>query len=319
MNLGEEIKKEIFLKTVKERPLQIAFIAGIIRSTGVLFEEDGALGLYFTVTGEERAFKVAWYLERLFNYQVREIDVKEDRLNKKERFEISISGNAAQEILSELGIISLRNGEINVEYDFYGKIINDTETFRAFLRGLFVGSGSCTVPDEYSATGTGYHLELIFSHPITAESTALRLSEHGLNGKIIRRKESYVLYFKSAEAIKDFIAFLPAAKAVLKFTEVMVRKEFINDVNRKKNCDLGNVTRQVNASVKIIDAIETLKEKGRLEELKKDLYETAVKKLQFPDDSYEELAARLSVTKSCLNHRFRKIIETAAKAKEQRG
>ncbi len=316
MNFGEQIKDEIFLKPMKDRAIQIAFIAGIIRSTGVLFEEDGSLGLYFTVAMEERAFKIASMLERLFDYQVREIDVKEDRLNKKDRFEMVISGKKALPILEELGVVTVNEGDITVEYDFFGKVVNDAETFKAFIRGLFVGAGNCTVPDENTESGTGYHLELVFSHNVTAETTANRLSEYGINGKIIRRKESFVFYIKSADAIKDFLAFLPAPKSVLNFTDVMVRREFINDVNRKKNCDLGNVTRQVNASIKITEAIETLKMSGLYDGLKKELRDTADKKLEFPDDSYEELAARLSITKSCLNHRFRKLVETAANAKE---
>ena len=315
MNFGEEIKNEIFSKVLKDKPLMTAFLAGIVRSTGVLFEEDGRLGLYFTVVGEERAIKVSSLLEKLFGYQVREIDVKEDRLNKKDRFEMVISGDGAEEILSMLGIISVSGGETSVEYDFYGKAVNNTETLQAFVRGLFVGVGGCTVPDGSSESGTGYHLEMVFSHDVTAETMASRLSEYGIHGKIIRRKDSFVLYFKSAEAIKDFLAFLPVPKCVLKFTEIMVRREFINDVNRKKNCDLGNVTRQVNASLKITEAIETLKEKGIFDGLKQDLKETAEKKLAYPDDSYEELSERLNVTKSCLNHRFRKLQEIAEKAK----
>ncbi len=315
MNFGEEIKNEIFSKTLKDRKEKTAFLSGLIRATGVLFEEDERLGLYFTVAGEDRAFTASSLLERLFGYQVREIDVKEDRLNRKDRFEMVISGDGAKEVLSSLGIISVSGGETAVEYDFYGKAVNDAETFKAFIRGLFAGVGGCTVPDGSSEKGTGYHLEMVFSHDVTAENVSSRLSEYGINGRIIRRRDNFVLYFKSAETIKDLLAFLALPKCVLKFTEIMVMREFINDVNRKKNCDLGNVSRQVSASIKINEAVEILKEKGLFDGLKAELKETAEKKIAFPDDSYGELAAKLNVTKSCLNHRFRKLQELAEKAK----
>ena len=65
-----------------------------------------------------------------------------------------------------------------------------------------------------------------------------------------------------AEEIKNFLAFLPAPVSVLKLTDLMINRELSNNSNRQKNCDLGNVNKQVEASAKQIDAINKIKNMG---------------------------------------------------------
>ena len=91
----------------------------------------------------------------------------------------------------------------------------------------------------------------------------------------------------------------------------MINRELSNNSNRQKNCDLGNVNKQVEASAKQIESIKKINETIGLNALKKDLAETAEYRLKYPDDTLNELAERLNVSKSCLNHRLRKIIVIA--------
>ena len=133
----------------------------------------------------------------------------------------------------------------------------------------------------------------------------------GINSKVTRRREKFVLYVKSAEEIKDFIAYVSAPKTALKITDLIINREFVNDVNRRKNCDLGNVSRQLDATFKQIEAINKIKNKIGFDGLSKDLKETAEFRLKYDGDSLIELAEKLSITKSCLNHRFRKLINIA--------
>ena len=48
-----------------------------------------------------------------------------------------------------------------------------------------------------------------------------------------------------------------------------------------------------------------------LEGLKPDLMATAKARLDNPDETLNELAEILNISKSCLNHRLRKIVEIA--------
>ena len=120
---------------------------------------------------------------------------------------------------------------------------------------------------------------------------------------------SVLLYIKSAEQIKNLFAFLGASLAVLNITDLMISREMINNTNRRTNCDMGNVSRQIEATMKQIEAIKILQKKNVLSTLKQELQLTAKLRLEKQDMSVIELANLLGVSKSCLNHRLKKLIE----------
>ena len=97
----------------------------------------------------------------------------------------------------------------------------------------------------------------------------------------------------------------------------MVERELFNTINRRKNCDLGNVNRQIEAQEKILKVIEKIEKSGEFAKLKPELKETALKRKKFSGDTLSELAERLKVTKSCLNHRLRKLTEISEKITEE--
>ncbi len=311
MNFSTVIKNEILSKNIKDNHCKKAFLAGLIRGTGTLYEADDGLGLDFNIYSEETAYSVSRYFETLFNYSFREMSVSEDRLNHKDKFTLTISGEKATEILTELGILITSDGERAVNLKLYGDITEKECCLKWFIKGLFVSTGSCTLPTDTESENTGYHLELVFSHYTPALETSEKLAEYDVLTKITRRKDSYIVYIKSAEEIKNFIAFMQAPVSVLKLTDLMVNREFINNVNRRKNCDLGNISRQLEAVKKQTDAIIKISKIIGLETLKKDLMETAKARLENPDDTLIELAEKLDVTKSCLNHRLRKLVAIA--------
>ena len=122
---------------------------------------------------------------------------------------------------------------------------------------------------------------------------------------------NYVLYIKSAEEIKDFLALLNAPKAVLKITDVMISNEIVNDANRKRNCDMANLSKSVVANEKYASRIKFIAETLGLDELPEDLKTVAVARLENTTDTLSELAEKLGITKSCLNHRLRKLASIA--------
>ncbi len=310
MNLGEKIKAEIIRKPIKSAHCQKAFLAGVLRGSGEIFYSGEELGVQFNLSSEQAVMLVSDILRQNFNYQVREVSVGEDRLNKKDKFVVSIIGGVALDILTQLEILVEVEDELTVNFNFYGEITKKECCLYSFLAGLFISSGSCTAPDDSKAT-TGYHLELVFSHSAPAGDTAGILLIRGIQAKIMRRKEHYVVYVKSAESIKDFLALIKAYVSVLEFTDILVLRGMANKSNRQKNCDLGNVNKQVEASVKQIKAIEKLERNDGLNLLSDDLKRVCVARKENPDETLLELAERLNVSKSCLNHRLRKIISLA--------
>ena len=92
-----------------------------------------------------------------------------------------------------------------------------------------------------------------------------------------------------------------------------IMKDVTNSVNRKVNCDTANVTKTVEAAQEQLEAIRALEKKGTLSVLPEKLRETARLRMENPELSLSQLAAASSppVTKSCLNHRLKRLMEIA--------
>lgn len=311
MSFIDQVKKEITSKNIKEMHCRQAFLAGFVRGASALYEKDGELGLDVKVSNEDLAAQITEYFRILFDYDVREVSVAEDRLNKKDKILLSISGEQTIDILQALEILTEADGELVVNLKFYGKLTEKECCLRAFIRGLFVSAGNLTLPTENQSSSTGYHLEMAFSHYTPALETSEKLAQFGVITKITRRKENFIVYIKRVEEIKDFLAFLPAPVSVLKITDLMINREISNYSNRQKNCDLGNVNKQVEASGKQIEAINKIAETIGLDALKSADKAVACARRDNPDDTLSELAEKLNLSKSCLNHRLRKIIAIA--------
>lgn len=177
----------------------------------------------------------------------------------------------------------------------------------AFIRGAFLAGGSVTDPQK------NYHLELITGHFNVSNELVSMLFEMGFSARNSSRGGNCVTYLKQSEAIEDLLTMLGAPVAAMEIMNTKVEKDMRNSVNRKVNCDTANVEKTVNAAMAQIEAIRSLAESGRLDSLGEKIKETASLRLKHPEASIAELAAMTEppVTKSCLNHRLRKIIELA--------
>lgn len=311
MNFLSTIKDEIFNKNIKDRCCKKAFLAGLIRGSGEIFSNDGVIGFDFSLPDEDYIPIISNYFRILYQFEIREISVSEDKLNKKDKFLLSITGDKAEEILKDICVLVEEDGELTVNFNFFDDSLRKECCLKAFLRGLFLSNGNCTVPSINGSANTRYHLEMVFSHSASASEVSQILSNNGITAKITRRKDKYVLYIKSAEEIKDFLAFIGAPVSVLKLTDMIINGELANVSNRRANCDMGNVNRQINAYEKHLSAINLIENRLGLDYLKKDLLETAKARKEYPDFNLNELADTLGITKSCLNHRLRKIVSIA--------
>ena len=134
-----------------------------------------------------------------------------------------------------------------------------------------------------------------------------------LLAKIIKRKENYVVYIKNKEIISDFLSAIGVSGCLKKFYKVVEMRDEANQNNRAANCYSGNVEKTVQASVKQVMAIEKLKNSSIFDDLSEELKELARFRLENPAMSLQELADSLKVSKSCLSHRMRRLIELATK------
>lgn len=176
----------------------------------------------------------------------------------------------------------------------------------SYLRGAFLGGGSCTLPKGEAKTG--YHLEFVFSTAQSAESFSDLLTSLDLLSKLVVRGEKHVVYCKSREIISDFLSTVGAKGALRRLNVVSSEREESNHSNRVSNCYAGNADKTAIASASQIVALRRMREDGLLASLPDALAQTADFRMQNPADSLSELAGKLGVSKSCLNHRLRKLM-----------
>ena len=178
---------------------------------------------------------------------------------------------------------------------------------RSFVRGAFLTGGAITDPAK------SYHLELVTAHYNVSREMYSLLLDMGFSPKETPRAGNYVTYFKQSAAIEDYLAMAGAPLAAMEIMSNKIEKEMRNTVNRKVNCDTANVTKTVDAAAVQISAIMKIGETGALDTLPEKLRQTASLRLENPELSIKELAeiSTPPVSKSCLNHRLRKLVSMA--------
>ena len=96
-----------------------------------------------------------------------------------------------------------------------------------------------------------------------------------------------------------------------KLDELAERREVRNNINRVANCRQKNFDKSVLASVKQIQAIEIIESAIGINSLDESLKKVAEVRLADKEASHIELSEMLNISKSCLNHRLRKLIKIA--------
>ncbi len=246
-------------------------------------------------------------LPRLFQ---RAFNVKFDRLPADEPsgskliFQIT-DPDKLRRIVDALGYDSRQSLVLHVNF----ALLEDDCCRVSFLRGAFLTGGSVTDPEKR------YHLELSTSHVQASREVSALLQEMGFLPRSVMRSGSAVIYFKQSEHIEDLLTTLGAPVAATEIMTAKVDKEIRNGANRAMNCDMANVNKTLDAVAAQQEAIEKLKETGRLERLPDKIQETASLRMQNPELPLAQLAALFDppISKSCLNHRIRKIMEEARK------
>lgn len=244
-------------------------------------------------------------LPRLFQ---RAFGLKFDRLPEEERGKLIFGitdRSKLDRIINQLGYDPRQNLVLHVNFG----LLEDECCRTAFLRGAFLAGGSVTDPEKR------YHLELDTGHAQASREVAALLTEMGFLPHSVRRGGSSVIYFKQSEHIEDLLTTIGAPAAAMDIMTAKVDKEIRNGANRAMNCDMVNVNKTIDAALEQKNAIQRLQENGRLERLPEKLRQTALLRLQYPEMSLSQLAEKCDppVTKSCMNHRMRKLLEEAKK------
>jgi len=216
-----------------------------------------------------------------------------------------------KEILTELYIL---DDNYTMRIDIADELINSEEKKRAYLRGAFLAGGSVNNPRTSS-----YHME-IFSHykEHNKELNDL-LNSFNLNSRTLERKKGFIVYIKESEKIAEFINLVGAYQALFQFEDERIVRDINNSVNRMQNCDMANMNKTVNASAKQVEDINVIEERLGLDNIDDKLRIVAEARLKYPEYPLKEIAEMIEdgkLSKSGLNHRFRKIAKIAKELRD---
>ena len=303
MSYTVKIKEEISNLDVTKSEM-IAELSGFIRNNGVLHDNV----LHLTTENEFTVERLKKFFQNLYEIDV-EVEVK-DNLNfsKKNLYQISISQKTSL-ILQDLAYLDNNGTYIETPPTY---IVGANEELRAYLRGVFLCTGSINDPKT-----SRYHMELLISKPNEAVFVQKLLNVFDLNAKILNREKGYMIYIKEAEKISDYIRILGASQAVLYFENARIYREKKNQTNRLNNCEQANMDKIFATAQQQLEQIALIEETGSIE-LLDDRTKIALEfRKKYPESSLKELSEIISVetgkpiTKSGLNHRYRKIRDLA--------
>lgn len=305
MSFTTKIKNEIIAKELGKSE-SIALLSGFIRNNGYLSDNELVLTSENTLIKD----KIISLLSDLYEINI-DIEVKDGlNFNKKDLYVIHIS-EKLDFILKDICYLDSNNNYLDTPSEY---IVGANEEIRAYLKGVFLTSGSINDPKT-----SRYHMEIVIKEASEAVFVQKLLNIFDLNSKILNRDKGYMVYIKDAESISDFLKILGAMNAVLYYEDIRIYHEAKNRTNRLNNCEQANTDKIIDAANEQLKNIKILEENLAVELLDDKTKEALEYRKKYPEASLKELSEIITIetgnkiTKSGLNHRFRKINELAGR------
>ncbi len=299
LSFTAKVKNEITELKLSE-PAKVALISGFFRNNYQILKDS------ITISSENPVI-ISYLKELLDSYE--EITYKEMLID---------NNNFSKNKLMALIII---NGTDFIKETFCldddtvpDYLVGLDDEIRGYLRGVFLSSGSVNDPKT-----SRYHLELLINSPSEAVFIQKLLNNYNLNVKLLNRDKGFMLYIKEADKISDFLKIIGTTKAVLYYEEIRVYRDKKNRTNRLNNCEQANTDRVVKTAFEQLEYIKVLEDNLAVQLLDEKTKEALEYRKKYQEASLKELSEIISletgkkITKSGLNHRFRKIKELALK------
>lgn len=311
MSFATGVKEELAGLPLGGECCRRAELAGVVLAAGSLHLKAGGLQAEVVTDSPAIARRVYKLVKSLYGGHPMIEQRERHRLNRVYSYRVVVSPDAAaRRMLEDVGILGRGDVTIGIRPD----LVRLSCCEGAFLRGLFLGCGSMSDP------GKGYRLDLVLQDEQLARSAASLLAGADIKARLSPREGSTALYVKEADHISAFLAMAGAHAGMLRLESVRVEKGVRNTVNRVVNCDTANLGKATRASAEQTDDILLIARTFGLESLPVALRETAGARLDNPDATLERLSELLGhVSKSGLNHRFRRIGRIADDIRNKEG
>ena len=310
VSFSRVVKEEIVFNDF-DYDCEKAILCAMIKIVGNLSLNQSGLSLTLRTENAKIASKLHKLLKDLYQPHIEFRVSRKMKLKKNNVYILVVT--KAREILEDL---SLMEG-IGIQNVPDAKLLETDAQRRAYLAGVFLACGSVNNPDT-----SNYHLEMNVAQQDYALFIEELMNRYELNAKMIKRRNKYIVYLKSAEKIGDFLRAIGASQSVMNFEMTRIDRSMANTVNRWNNCDIANEMKAMSASSAQIEDIAYVIDKAGIEVLDDKTQKVALLRLENPELTLNELAQAYTkktgqkISKSGLHHRFAKIKEEAQKLKQ---
>lgn len=308
MSFTTQIKNEIS-RINNTRLESIAELSGFLRNNGEYDDNEITL-VTENATVAKRVYSL---IKEIFDITCEIETRKGNNFSKNNLYLINIE-EKIDKILKDLSIINEEKELLSKPASY---IIDSEDETRAYLRGAFLAKGSINDPKT-----SRYHMEITTDEKEEANFIKELLDSFYLNSKVLSRDKGYMVYLKEAEKIGDFLRIINANQAVMYYEDIRIYRDHKNMTNRLNNCEQANIDKIIETATKQIEDINYLRDNIGLELLDDKTKEVVEYREKYPEASLQELAEIITyetgkpITKSGLNHRFRKLKELVTRMKE---
>jgi len=309
MSFSSKAKNDLARLISDDRCCHMAELSGLLRVSGSLQPGSGGMGALVVTENAAVARLLFTLFKKTFNAHAEVMASVNRTLNKGHTYTVRL--NEAEEALRAMEILDSEEEGTVIHPGIPSKLLRKSCCRRAYLRGVFLGSGSVSDP------GKAYHLEFVTHDATYAEALRDLINSYDLSAKIVARKQNTIVYLKEGDQIVDMLNIIGAHTALMAFEDVRIIKQMRNDVNRIVNCETANLNKTVDTAVRQVHAIEIIRNTIGLSSLPESLAEIAALRLEHTDLTLTELGALLSppVGKSGANHRLKKLEKIAENIK----
>ncbi len=309
------MKKDSFTKQVKEELCSNeytsqdrlrALLAAYIRINGSLLFRDKKSYLSLSSENAKIARFIYETINRIYDANAHLSFKNKSNFSKNTIYTIEVQ-EASDAIMEDLDI-SFLEGKISKN------IVRNDDTISGYLAGAFLASGSVNSPKT-----SNYHLEIALNSENYAKWLSKLFSKYrnsDIEPKIVKRRESFVVYFKKSDQISNFLIMIGAVMSCMEFEDVRVNRDFINSQNRMQNMDTANMKRIYETGLRQIEEIKIIDERLGIKNIRNIKEQLLCElRLENPSASLLDLADLMSqklgknITKSNINHLFRSIHE----------
>lgn len=310
MSFSSNCKDELIRIRIKNPEQRLALLSGATFTAGGI-RISGHPSLFYHTENPSAAKHIASIALSLYDADA---VVEEKRVEHRKRpiYEVHLSGREIDRLMRETGAMTYTENGLRLLSEIPAVVYENEETRRAFLRGCFLGSGSCVDPKR------GYHLEMIFRSKTVAEGAAQILREFYLPAKIsVRNNDRYLVYLKDGDDVSGMLALIGASSSALALENVRVEKDMRNYINRTNNCETANLDKQVVASIRQRNAIAVIDRTIGIRSLPASLQQAAQLRMAHPDATVQELADLAEIQKSGMYHRLDRLMKLAEGLEEE--